>query len=276
MHMMIAPLPAAKAAKKKDEAGKAEKLAQAEDILAQLQASDDKVNLFDKLMHEHSEDPGLESYPDGYDTFPGQMVPAFNDWCFDEARQPGDVTVIQSETSGYSYVLLFENRISPDYATVDVRHILVEAQVADKEAGATDKEMALALEQAEKYLAEWQEGEATEESFAALANEKSTDTGSNTNGGLYENIYPGQMVEPFEDWCYGDRKAGDTGLVETEYGVHIMYYVGESEQTYRDFMITNTLVSADAQAWYDALVEAVSTTDGNTKYIDKTLVISAK
>lgn len=44
----------------------AEQKAKAEDILAQLNASDDPVALFDQLMNEYSEDGGLISYPDGY------------------------------------------------------------------------------------------------------------------------------------------------------------------------------------------------------------------
>ena len=86
-----------------DEAGKAEKLAQAEDILAQLQASDDKVNLFDKLMHEHSEDPGLESYPDGYDAFPGQMVPEFEEASL--ALKAGEISGIVESEHGYHIIL---------------------------------------------------------------------------------------------------------------------------------------------------------------------------
>ena len=34
------------------------------------------------------------------------------------------------------------------------------------------------------------------------------------------------MVAPFEEWSFDDaRKAGDYGLVKTDYGYHVMYYV---------------------------------------------------
>ena len=37
------------------------------------------------------------------------------------------------------------------------------------------------------------------------------------------------MVEPFEDWAIDEaRKAGDTGLVETEYGYHVMFFIDSS------------------------------------------------
>jgi hypothetical protein len=35
------------------------------------------------------------------------------------------------------------------------------------------------------------------------------------------------MVTEFENWCFdAARKAGDKAVVQTEYGFHVMYYVG--------------------------------------------------
>ena len=78
---------------------------------------------------------------------------------------------------------------------------------------------------AQALLDRWESGEATEEAFALLANEYSTDPGSNTKGGLYEYVYQGDMVETFDAWCFDEsRKTGDTGLVKTTYGYHVMFY----------------------------------------------------
>jgi parvulin-like peptidyl-prolyl isomerase len=52
----------------------AEKRALAEDILAQLQSSDDPATLFDQLMEEYNEDPVYSYYPDGYDLYQGDPV----------------------------------------------------------------------------------------------------------------------------------------------------------------------------------------------------------
>ena len=213
------------------------------------------------------------------------------DWISDEARTEGDKTVIASTststdedgnevvtTNGY-YVVYFRSSEDNKFPLVNVRHILVsfEGGTYDETTATTtysDEEKAAAWEAAEELLAQWKAGDATEESFAALATESSDDTGSTATGGLYEDIYPGQMVAAFEDWCYDDHTAGDTGLVETTYGVHIMYYVGESDTTYREYMVTNDLTSHAASEWYDALVEAMTLTDGDTKYISKDLVLS--
>ena len=86
---------------------------------------------------------------------------------------------------------------------------------------------------ANDILDQWLAGDATEESFANMANENSSDPGSNTNGGLYENVYPGQMVETFNDWCFADgRQPGDYGIVKTDYGYHIIFFVGAGDEIY--------------------------------------------
>ncbi|MBO4914151.1 MAG: peptidylprolyl isomerase, partial [Oscillospiraceae bacterium] len=88
-------------------------------------------------------------------------------------------------------------------------------------------------ETANSLLNEYSAGARTEEAFAALATANSTDTGSTSNGGLYENVYKGQMVAPFEDWCFdASRQSGDTGIVKTDYGYHVMYFVGRSSYPY--------------------------------------------
>jgi hypothetical protein len=120
---------------------------------------------------------------------------------------------------------------------VDVRHILIFPDGATSST-VTSKEWpesawAFAENKAKEILAEWEAGEKTEESFGALANKHSQDqNGKVTNGGLYEDVYIGQMVKNFENWCFDStRQAGDTGIVKTEYGYHVMYYVRADHET---------------------------------------------
>ena len=182
-------------------------------------------------------------------------------------------------TNGY-YVVFFQDSNDNDFALKNARHILVsfEGGTTDENGTTTysDEEKAAAKASAEELLALWKNGDANEESFAALANEKSTDPGSNTNGGLYEDIFPGQMVESFDNWCYdASRKVGDTGIVETSYGYHVMYFSGNSDTTYRNYLIDSQLRSADVDNWYSETIEAVTVVDGNTKYLSKDLVLSS-
>ncbi len=124
-----------------------------------------------------------------------------------------------------------ENGITREGKYVDVRHILVLPEGATVQTiySETFPEEAWAVgeKNAQAILDQWLAGDMTEESFAALANEKSQDTGSNTNGGLYVDVYEGQMVEEFEAWCFDPaRQVGDYGIVKTSLGYHIMYFSG--------------------------------------------------
>lgn len=118
-----------------------------------------------------------------------------------------------TENGAYSVYFLTKAPYRDESTNRNVRHILVAEH-----------------DTAEDLLKQWKDGEATEDSFAALAEENSTDPGSASNGGLYEGVSPGQMVTEFNDWLFDEaRKPGDTGVVDTQYGSHIMYYVGEND-----------------------------------------------
>lgn len=84
------------------------------------------------------------------------------------------------------------------------------------------------------------------------------------------------MDGEFNTWCFEEgRKAGDIGIVETSYGYHVIYYVGDSETNYRDYMIESDLRSDDTSSWYTSLTETVTVTEGNTKYLSTDLVLSS-
>lgn len=119
-----------------------------------------------------------------------------------------------------------------DLPDVNVRHILIEPE-KDEDGSISDDAWTAAEEKAQEILDEWQAGDADEESFGELANTYSADGGSNTNGGLYEDVYPGQMVTEFNDWCFdASRKPGDTGIVKTSFGYHVMYFVSFTDTYY--------------------------------------------
>ena len=120
-----------------------------------------------------------------------------------------------------------------DKPMVSIRHILIQPEgEQDEDGNYSDEAWAAAEQKANEVLQEWESGDQTEERFGELAQEYSAD-GSATSGGLYENVYPGQMVTEFNDWCFEDgRGVGDYGLVKTVYGYHIIYFCAASEQVY--------------------------------------------
>lgn len=135
---------------------------------------------------------------------------------------------------------LTEEGISKDSGNVmDVRHILIAVEGGtedeDGETVYSDAEWEVCRGEAQKVLDEWLAGDATEETFAALAYEHSEDTGSNENGGLYQNLdAESGFVPEFIDWYMDEsRKPGDYGLIRTDYGYHVMYFVESEEQWLR-------------------------------------------
>ena len=125
-----------------------------------------------------------------------------------------------------------------DQNVVNVRHILVmPLKDTDSDGDGTNDESSAAAwadaEETAKGLYEAWKQNPTEEFFASLATSDSSDTGSTENGGLYEGIYPGQMVTEFNDWCFDpSRQPGDTDIVRTTYGYHIMYFSGQGDYIY--------------------------------------------
>ena len=142
-----------------------------------------------------------------------------------------------------------------DKKNVDIRHILLQPEAAE-DGTISEEAWATAEAKAQEVLDAWKAGEATEATFGDLANEHSTDPGSNTMGGLYEDVYPGQMVTEFNDWCFDDaRQTGDTDIVKTSYGYHIMYFVAQSETVYWRSLCEEAIMSEKVIAMRDAMLE---------------------
>ena len=209
-------------------------------------------------------------------------------WVIDDARKAGDrnyfaTTSTDAEgnqtTTGY-IVVMYHSTNSNEYPLVNVRHILVpfEGGTADANGNVvySDAEKQAAQAKANDLLAQFKATDGSAAAFGELAKNNSTDPGSKDNGGLYTDVYPGQMKTAFNDWCFDEtRKAGDSGLVETDLGWHVMFYDGDSETTYREFLLTNAMKQADTTAWYEAALASVTAEITNAKYIEKDLVLSA-
>ena len=105
------------------------------------------------------------------------------------------------------------------------RHILLSTQ------GLTEGESLKVKESAEKLLQQIKNGA----DFAKLANEYSSDTGSNKNGGLYENVRTGEFVKEFEIAALS-LEEGDIypELVKSAYGYHIIKLEKKTIESTRD------------------------------------------
>lgn len=115
---------------------------------------------------------------------------------------------------------------------VDARHILIEP------ANNTAEALEAARKTAQDMMDKWAADGADEEDFAYLAYEHSA-CGSYVNGGLLDPFTKGKMVKEFEDWCFTEgRQYGDYGLVQTEFGWHIIFFV-DSYELWREASVSN-------------------------------------
>ena len=179
------------------------------------------------------------------------------DWLYSSDRKAGDVR--QDSTS---VVYVVKPVYMSDAKTVNVRHILIapeSSKSSDDNSSSksakdcTDKEWAAAEKKAKSILAKYNSGDKTSKSFAKLAKSNSSD-GNASDGGLYENIIPNQMVPTFNAWCFdSSRKAGDVGIVKTEYGYHIMYFEGKNDQAVWKYIAQQKLAADDTQKEHDSI-----------------------
>ena len=195
--------------------------------------------------------------PDESENMQGSSITSYampyGDWLKDTARVPGDMTVVEQENTGY-YVVLFQGRDENTYNTVNVRHILIQAE-AGEDGSYSDEAMAAAKAKIEEIKAEYDEGEKTETAFGTLATKYSSDTGSAANGGLYENVPKGQMVKEFNDWIYDSaRQPGDVEIIEDSsyHGYHLMYFVGQGD-IYQNVLARNALSSKAMEKFNESL-----------------------
>ncbi len=186
------------------------------------------------------------------------------DWAFDTARKANDKTMITGEKAVYIIVSL-----KPIYATnsVDVRHCLTKFDAADEE-NVTDKEKQEAYAKAKALYDAWLSGDKTEASFEKMVTENTDDEASAATGGLYEGIrVSDNYVEAFEEWSFDPaRKAGDSGIIETEYGYHIMYLVKDNTE---DLDWKNTIRTNKGSEDFEKYQENLLAETGSYKIVTK-------
>lgn len=153
----------------------------------------------------------------------------------------GQSGLVEATDSGY-YVIVLHARHRDETATRDTRHILIRPQTSVDSAGTTVAPTQGAWDEAkvkaEDILAQYESSDKTADSFAALAEAHSEDSGSNTNGGLYEGVSQGSFVPVYDSWLFDEtRTVGDVTLIRHEageddanpyWGYHIVYFAGDN------------------------------------------------
>lgn len=165
-----------------------------------------------------------------------------NTWLFSDDTKVGSKKYYIDEDAKYIYIVLKTSKASVEEdETYTVRHILVALESGSNSSSSTsekteytDEQWAAAKKKADSILAKFNKTDKSEYEFAKLAEQYSTDSASTSSGsndsfgGLYESVTLGQMVPDFEKWSIDDsRKYGDTGIVKSDYGYHIMFFIND-------------------------------------------------
>ncbi len=252
---------------KYEEGGEAKAKSDAERLLAKM--ATDGSN-FDETIQAYEGDDVV--YAGGYkEVTVSSVATAVKSWMEEDGRKAGDKAVVEDTTNtAYTVVVYLGSHLNDEY-TVAVRHTLLTTEeigtyTSETEAQEIDARNAQVKAEAEALYNEWVAGGASEEAFIQMAKDHSED-GNASTGGLYSGVYMGQMVEAFQDWCFDEsRQPGDHGIVETEYGYHIMYFVENEGLKYRSD-IQSTLQSEKYNEYLTELNE-VYEVDVNTKAVN--------
>ena len=197
---------------------------------------------------------------------PNQYPEEIINFLFNEKNKVGSSTVIVDDQYAAVYIILKQSDASPiKDDKYSVRHILISPTAdedekeeeegddhSDDNSEPTKEQWTAAEKKANDIYQEYLQGERTEYKFALLAEENSDDPGSISSGGqgafggLYYKQEPGTMVKEFEKWILDkNRKYGDTGIIKTKFGYHIMYFVDKQPDYIMDCLTAVSMEMED-------------------------------
>lgn len=108
--------------------------------------------------------------------------------------------------------------------SVEARHILIPVGLSKVDSISRNPEQAKAL--ADSLLTVLK---ANRSKFGDFVKKYSSDMGSSEKGGHYDWFAYNTMVAPFRDFCF-ESKVGDMGVVETQFGYHIIEVEGQKDK----------------------------------------------
>lgn len=153
---------------------------------------------------------------------------------FDQSAVEGQVQVSDAEVAD-AYNKNIKNYTTPEQRTAS--HILI---TASRDASAADQ--AAAKKKAEAVLAEVR---AKPNDFAAIAKANSQDPGSAQNGGDLGVVEKGLFVKSVEDSIYALKEGETSGLVQSEFGWHIIKLTGIKPATQKSLDDAKTQIAAE-------------------------------
>lgn len=249
-------------------------------IDSQVKSSMEQVST---LTEKKAREEAVKSYESNVVTTVSGSDSPFDDkmntWLFSDDTKVGSKKYYIDESAGYIYIVLKTSKASVEEdETYTVRHILVAPESGSNSSSSTsekteytDEQWAAAKKKADSILAKFNKTDKSEYEFAKLAEQYSTDSASTSSGsndsfgGLYESVTLGQMVPDFEKWSIDDsRKYGDTGIVKSDYGYHIMFFINDCPEYQSKIIaqiksdrLSNMIDKAEVKVHENAIKKAV-------------------
>lgn len=218
-------------------------------------------NYLDETSADSYSDP---EYNHKTDTLGSALTSTFKDWMMEDGRYSGEITSIEMPNTGYCVVqFLGRDKGENIYQTMNYRNILVLSETTENEAGTaslpTDEQLTAAKEKADALLQQWKDGEATADSFAALAKENSADEVTKENGGLNEEANRDSLSASLVDWLFAPgRQIGEAAVVDyTDDAGNVVGYELVFVQDFGEirwkYQAGSSLRAADYDEWFSGI-----------------------
>jgi len=169
-----------------------------EDIKSDFAATEDDVQFVNANSDESFENVWYKE---------AELPENIAQWVFQEDAEVGDVFGPYTDGDAFKLAKLHKSEMMPD--SVEARHILLQVN--------TQAELVAAQALADSLKTLIENGA----DFAALARENSADQGSAINGGDLGWFQRNQMVKPFEEAAFNNKK-GEVTIVTTQFGIHVV------------------------------------------------------
>ncbi len=181
-------------------------------------------------------------------------------WMFAESTVNCSTYLYEGSTSYVVYMATSDMYLD-ESVTKNIYTILFTSDIygSDEEAKA----------KADAVYKEWEESGKDMAKFRELAAKYTTDTASVYSGGLYENVMEGDLIDELNDWLFDEMlEKGESTIIKTSYGYHIMVYDGEGEAAWKAPIIEEIKDSKTTDnIQYYAETYEVTIINGNMKYV---------
>ena len=184
---------------------------------------------------------------------------AIDNWMFASTTTIGS-TYVREETTAHIVYMAVSEAAMDESETRNMYTIVFEPSVyGDLEA---------CKAKAEEVYALWENSGKNMETFKTLAATYTTDYVSVSSGGYYPNVKNDDMIDELNEWLFEATEAGESVIIKSEYGYHIMVYAGVGEPAWKVPVIEdikNDKTTTQILNYIEA--HEVTVVQGNLKYV---------